>query len=270
MSMLRVVAMILPALAGCVGNIQRSARVPHASVPLSAGQPLSTPIELSAGLSNVTDVVKPAVGDASQAVEVPATEMRDELRLRAGQRGQIAVIYEQGFAATSQRPDSTQAPVGPGDVHGYGASFGYSFQTARPELSIGTTLELISWWVPYVEYTTCTNCSVTSTVIGHGSAHPLTLGIGIAPSYHSGQVTWFAGVFARNHPTTERKEINVDLDSSRGDVKAGPFNLLLDAGVEIELQPWLSALAVLHQDLTTSPVQYGPGFGIALTARLGG
>ncbi len=268
--MLRVVLVILPAVAGCVGNIQRSARVPHVGVPLSSGQPLDVPAEISAGLSNVTDVIKPAVGDTSQAVEVPATQMRDELRFRVGARAQIALIYEDGFAATSQRPDATQAPVGPGDVHGYGASFGYSFKTSTPEISIGTTFELMGWSVPYVEYVTCTDCSNPFTTVGHGRAHPMTLGIGLTPSYHSGRVTWFAGVFGRNHPTTQRKELNVDLASHRGDVEDGPFNLLLDAGIEIELERWLSVLAVIHQDIVTSPVQYGPGFGIALTARLGG
>src|SRR5215468_298319 len=80
MSIVRLSLLVLPVLAGCIGNIQRSARVPHPGVPLRSGQPLETPAEISAGLSNVTDMVKPGVGDASQAVEVPATEMRDELR----------------------------------------------------------------------------------------------------------------------------------------------------------------------------------------------
>jgi hypothetical protein len=180
------------------------------------------------------------------------------------------MIYEQGFASTSHRPDSTQAPVGPGDVHGYGASFGYSFRTSAPELSIGTTVELMGWSLPYVEYVTCTDCSSMITTVGHGRANPLTLGLGVAPSYRSGRVTYFAGVFGRNHPTTQRKELNVDLADNRGDVESGPFNLLIHAGVEIELERWLSVLAVIHQDIVTSPLQYGPGLGIALTARLGG
>lgn len=204
--MLRVMVVVLPVVAGCVGNIQRSARVPHPGVPLSAGQPLETPAEFSAGLSNVTDVMKPRVGDASQAVEVPTTQMRDELRFRLGQRAQLALIYEQGFGATSKQPDSTQAPVGPGDVHGYGVSAGYSFSTSMPGLSVGTTLELMTWSVPYVEYKTCTDCLDTYTIIEHGRANPMTLGIGIAPSYRSGRVTYFGGVFARNHPTTLRKD----------------------------------------------------------------
>jgi hypothetical protein len=271
MSMPRTTLVVL-VMTGCTTNVQRSARVPHPGVPLSSGQPLDTPTELSAGLSNVTDISRPRVGNASQAVEVPTTQMRDELRFRLDERAQLALIYEQGFAATSKQPDSTQAPVGPGDVHGYGVSAGYSFKTSEPGLAIGTTFEVMGWSVPYVEYQTCTDCPGQSTSITHGRANPLTLGIGVSPSYRIGRMTYFGGAFARNHPTTLRKEQNVNatIVDAEADVHNGPFNLLLNAGVEIELQPWLSALVVLHQDVVANPVQYGPGIGVALTAKLGG
>jgi hypothetical protein len=228
------------------------------------------PAELTAGLSNVTDLMKPRVGDPTQAVEVPSTELRSELRLRVGRRGNLGLIYEHGFGATSQRPDPTQAPVGNGDVRGYGVSAGYSFEISTPGLSIGSTIEVIGWSLPYVEYKTCTSCETMNTVIDHGRANPLTLGLGIAPSYRTGDVTLFGGLFMRNHPTTERKEIGTDVTfNDNGDVQAGPFNLLVHAGVEIRLSQRVSALAIVHQDVMTSPVQYGPGFGIALTGRLG-
>ena len=224
----------LSAVAACTGNIQRSARVPHPGVPLGSGQPLATSAELSAGLSNVTDVMKPKVGDASQAVEVPSTQMRDELRFRLGRRGQLGAVYEHGFGGTSKQPDPTQAPVGKGDVMGYGLSGGYSFETSTPGLSIGTTLEVLAWSVPYVEYRTCTSCPSLYTIVDHGRAHPMTLGLGIAPSYRSGKVTFFGGAFARNHPTTLRKELNTDVTfDDGGDVESGPLNLLFHAGVEI-------------------------------------
>jgi hypothetical protein len=270
MSIRPLLILVLPVVTACVGNIQRSARVPHPGVPLGSGQPLATAAELAAGLSNVTDLVKPRVGDASQAVEVPSTEMRDELRFRIGQRGQLGLVYEMGFGATSKRPDPTQAPVGNGDVEGYGVSGGYSFETSTPGLSIGTTIEVMSWSVPYVEYKTCTSCPTLYTIMDHGRANPITLGLGIAPSYRSGAITVFGGAFARNHPTTQRKELNTDVAfSDGGDVENGPLNVLLHAGVQIELERWLSALVIVHQDVVANPVKYGPGIGIALTARLG-
>jgi hypothetical protein len=266
----RSVMLVLPFMVACVGNIQRSARVPHPAVPLSSGQPLGAPAEVSAGLSNVTDMMAPAVGNATQAVEVPSTEMRDELRFKIRDRAQLALIYERGFAATSKMPDPTQAPVGPGDVEGYGMSFAYSFATSTPGLSVGTTFELMGWSVPYVEYETCTNCIGNINIIEHGTANPMTLGVGVTPSYKTGLVTVFGGVFARNHPTTLRKELNTDITfSDNGDVRSGPFNFIAHAGLEIELDHWLSALLVVHQDLSADPVRYGPGVGLALSARIG-
>lgn len=261
---------ILPLFAACVGNIQRSARVPHPAVPLASGQPLGAPVEASAGLSNVADLIAPQVGNPTQAVEVPSTQMRDELRLRLRQRGQLALIYERGFASTSKQPDSTQAPVGPGDVEGYGVSFGYSFATSIPGLSIAATFEVMAWSVPWVEYQTCTNCIGNVTILEHGRANPMSLGLGLAQSYRRGPVTLFGGVFARNHPTTLRKEYHTDITFSDGEVRDGPLNVLLHAGAELELNKTFSTLFVVHQDLTADPVRYGPGFGLALSARLGG
>lgn len=254
--------------AGCVGNIQRSARVPHPDVPLTSGQPLAGPVEGSLGLGNLTDVVAPQVGNPTQAVEVPETQMRDELRVRLGQRGSGALVYERGFASTSHMPDPTQAPVGDGDVSGYGATLGYSFATSHPGLSIGTTLEMITWSVPYVEYETCTNCIGDVTVIDHGRTLVGTLGLGVQPSYKSGAITVFGGAFARNHPTTTRKEYNTDITfSDNGDVHGGPLNLLLDAGLEYAFSPNVSGLVVVHQDVVADPVQYGPGIGVAIAAH---
>jgi hypothetical protein len=270
MSSIRVALVALPVIAGCTGNIQRAARVPHPSVPLSSGQPVDGTAELAAGFSNVTDVVAPTVGDPSQAVEVPSTQLRWELAFRAGRRTRLAAIYEYGLGSTSQRPDATQAPVGPGNVRGYGTSVEHAWETSRPELSISTTIETMMWSLPYVEYTTYTDGGASSDVfISHGRANPITFGFGIAPSYRMGRLTVFGGAFARNHPTTERKEINVDIPSHSGDVESGPFNLLLDAGLEVELDRWLSALVVVHQDVIASPIAYGPGVGVALIGRVG-
>ena len=270
MSLLRIAVLALPLAAGCIGNIQRSARVPHPSVPLESGQALTTPADLTAGLANVTDIVKPRVGDATQAVEVPSTEARAEARLRIHDRAWISAIYDHGFGATSKQPDPTQAPIGKGDVEGFGLGFGYSFKTSTEGLSIGTNLELVAYSVPYVEYETCTNCVGDVMIIDHGRATPLTLGVGVTPSYKTGAVTLFGGLFARNHPTTERKTMDTTVfTDDDGDVRSGPFNLLVHAGVEVSIEKWLSALFVVHQDVSADPVRYGPGFGFALTARLG-
>jgi hypothetical protein len=266
---IRAILVGLPVIAACTGNIQRTARVPHPGVPLSSGQPIDGQAELVAGLSNVTDIVAPGVGDKTQAVEVPATQLRSELAFRAGQRTRLAAIYEHGFGSTAQQPDPTQAPVGRGNVRGYGTSVEHAWETSRPGLSVATTIETMIWSIPYVEYWNYTDDRASSDVnISRGRAEVITFGFGIAPSYRSGRITLFGGAFARNHPTAERKEYDVTVPTG-GDVESGPFNLLLHAGLELEIDRWLSALVVVHQDLMASPVAYGPGIGIALIGRVG-
>ena len=269
MPSLRIAVLALP-LAACTGNVQRSVRAPHPSVPLESGQALTSAGDITAGLANVTDIVKPRVGDATQAVEVPSTEARAEARLRLGERGWISGIYDHGFASTSKTPDPTQAPVGSGNVEGFGIGVGHSWKTGTEGLAIGTKLEVVAYSVPYVEYETCTNCVGNFTIVSHGRATPLTLGVGVTPSYQTGAVTLFGGLFARNHPTTTRKTMDttVFIDDD-GDVRSGPFNVLVDAGVELSIDKWLSVLFVVHQDVNADPVRYGPGFGFALTGRFG-
>ena len=262
-------AVIPLVVAGCVGNVQRSARVPHPAVPNSTGQPMSSQADLSVGASSVTDLVAPAVGDPSQAVEVPGTQLRGEFRLRATENSFVGVVHERGFASTSQQPDSTQAPVGKGDVLGYGIVVGGSVQTSMPELRIGLVGEFMIWNVPYVEYQTLAPGFPTNyTIIERGSDNVATLGVGVSPSYKVGQLTAFGGLFARNHPTTLRKEFNTNLVDG-GDVEEGPFNILIDAGVAYDFTKQLSGSFVLNQNLTADPVQYGPGLQVALTAKLG-
>jgi hypothetical protein len=266
-----LVFLILP-LVGClpppVYRVQRAVRVPHPSVPLQSGQPLEGPVEVMAGLSNATDVVKPTVGNDRAAVEVPSTQARGELRFRVG-RGEIALIGEHGFASTSKKPDPTQAPIGDGNVNGRGVAVRYAIKLSDPRWSIGLDMELMAWNLPYVEYRTCVeNCDgVAATTVDHGESTIATFGFGITPSYKSGDVTVFGGVYARNHPTVERKgaETNyVDFD----DVSGGPNNFLIDAGISFAIVKGVNALLVVSQDLTPDPVQYGPGIGLALSAAM--
>ncbi len=259
----------IPLVAACVGNVQRSARVPHPAVPNATGQGMSSLADFSVGASSITDVVAPSVGDATQAVEVPGTQMRGEFRLRTTANSFVGVVHERGFASTSQQPDSTQAPVGNGDVLGYGMVVGGSVKTSMPELRIGLVGEFMIWNVPYVEYQTLAPGLPTNyTIVEHGTDSVATFGLGVSPSYKVGQFTAFGGVFARNHPTTLRKEYNVVLQAG-GDVESGPLNILLDAGVAYDFSKQLSGSLIINQNITANPVQYGPGLQVALTAKLG-
>lgn len=268
MSSLRLLS-LLP-LVACTSriNIQRSVRAPHATVPLSSGQPLTSDGELSVGLSNVMDVFKPKVGDEDQAVEVPSTQMRNELRLRTSRLSELALVYEHGFHGTSHRPDPTLPPVGKGDVYGAGVAFRHAFPTSTPGFVIAATAELMGWSLPFVKYVTDAD-DMTPVSSSRGRDTTFSLGAGVAPSYRVGPVTYFGGLFARTHPTSVRKELNAEIPDDEDPVDSGPLNLLAHAGVEVQLEDWLSASLVVHQDVIASPLRYGPGFGVALNGQFG-
>ena len=268
MSTLGLACLALPVVA-CVPTyqVQRSVRAPHAAVPLRTGQPLTTPVELTVGASNALDVVKPKLGTSRDAVEVPQHQMRGELRFRHAERGELALIHERGIGGTSLKLSPTQAPVGEGSPHGTGGALRYSFP-ASPAISIGIEGELISWSLPYVEYRTCTRIcdEAPLTTVDHGTANELTAGLGVTPSYQHGKLTLYGGVFARNHPTVVRK--GTEYGSQDEDVSGGPLNVMVHAGAAYRVDPRVSALVQIHQNLTADPVRYGPGVGLGLSIAM--
>jgi len=265
---------LLVVLVGCVPlpvyAVQRNARVPHAAVPLRTGQPLAGPVEVTVGASNAGDLQQASAGNHQSADEIPTRQGRAELRFRLGQRGELALIHEHGFDGSSRQIDPTQAPVGNGDVFGTGFAGRYAIELA-PEWSLGVELEMLGWHVPWVEFRTCVeNCPPNPmTTVEHGADTVATIGFGLTPSYKTGPFTAFGGLFVRNHPTITRKDKEVfdDIDGD-GDVEGGPANLLLHAGFAYELGGGVSALVLVHQDVTRDPVAYGPGVGLALSASL--
>ena len=86
----------------------------------------------------------------------------------------------------------------------------------------------------------------------------LTLGFGLTPSYRFGRTTLFGGIYWRNHPTIERKGEEFS-ESNHEDVDSGPANMLLHAGVSVQLGKSITGLVLVHQDVTPDPVRYGPG-----------
>src|SRR5262245_5859433 len=109
-----VLAVVVVGLVGCVPppvyRVQRTARVPHPAAPLRTGEPLAGPVELSVGASSVGDVTKPELVDEQAAIEVAREQMRAELRIRLGRRGELAPIFETAMGEMVPL-DHTQAPV---------------------------------------------------------------------------------------------------------------------------------------------------------------
>ena len=261
-------------LAGCLPvptfQVQRAARVPHATVPLRTGQPLRGPVELTVGMSSASDVIDARRGNDRASVEVPERQARGEFRVRAGRWTEIAAVTERGFESSSRKLDREQASVGPGSPN----AFGFAVRQALPVTMdrkwwIGLEVELMAWTLPYVEYRTCVeNCdSVPYSTVDRDDTSVMTLGLGITPSYRAGPLSIFGGVFARNHPTIVRKGLEYEEGSE--DVENGPLNALVHLGAAYRFNEVLSALAVVSQNVTTDPVRYGPTVGVAISATLG-
>jgi hypothetical protein len=257
-------------VAACVTNTTyRTARAPHPSVPFANGGKQTTPVEFSGGLSSVADPVKPTLGDESQGVEVPKSQVRGEVRFRVNDRVFAGVVGEAGLGR--QRVADDLPEVADKTVVGLGALLGGSVRLS-PTMRLGWVTELMSWQVPYVEYsvTSVGGVPVFST-LDRGTDNVLTLGVGLTPSYNDGPMTIFGGVFARNHPTVDRVDIDIVGGGNTGDpeVRSGPFNALVNVGFSYDFSSQISGTAILHQNVVQDPVEYGPGLQLALTAKLG-
>jgi hypothetical protein len=269
------VAVLLLVLVGCVPppvyRVQRTARVPHPAAPLRTGEPIAGPVELSVGASSFGDVRSPELVDEQASIEVAREQMRAELRIRLGKRGELVPIFEQALGNV-MRLDPTQAPVGSGAPTGLGLGARYSMDTDAPGFAIGLGVEAMSWEIPYVEYRTCVaNCeenSAPTMQVNRGYASVGTLGLSLTPTYRRGPVALFAGAYTRRHPTIVRKGTEqFAQNSSARDVDGGNYNVVVNAGIEYRL-PVVSVLATVQQNLTSDPVQYGPSFGLAIALRV--
>jgi hypothetical protein len=253
-----------------VYRVQRTARVPHPAMPLRTGEPLAGPIELSVGASSIGDVTRPELVDDHASIEVAREQMRAELRVRLGKRGEIAPIFETALGKMVAL-DSTQAPVDQGMPTGFGLAGRYSFPTGAPGFAVGFGLEAMSWQIPYVEYRTCVeHCEENNAPLmqkNYGYEGVGTLGVQLVPTYRTGNIALFAGGYMRRHPTIKRKGSELYINNSEQDVDGGPYNIMVNAGIEYRL-PVVSIMATVQQNLTQEPVAYGPSFGLAIAFRV--
>ena len=264
-------SLVLAAGSGCMRYaFNTSGLVPRATVPMRTGSPLAAPGAVTAGASNVSDVMDPELADPDAAVEVPTTQLRGDIRARLGRITDIGFVYERGLAAGSRKLDPTAPDVDGGDVSGYGFTVTVAVPTGDPRWHVGLTFEPMIWSAPYVEYMTCIeNCgepTPSPTQVQRGRDGVPTLGVGVTPSFRSGAITLFGGLFARNQPTVTQKEVGAFADDR---VESGRFNVLVHAGIEVALGGGINGLVLIHQDLTAAPVRFGPGLGAAIQVPLG-
>jgi hypothetical protein len=130
-------------------------------------------------------------------------------------------------------------------------------------LDCGDTDPLIDWGFPDSEPSTPPEPSPPTVTTGTDAA--AAFGIGVTPTVKLERWTVFGGVFARNHPTTIQKSQGVWNER----VEDGPLNVSLHAGAELAISDDVSAIAIVHQNLTADPVRYGPGIAAGLSIALG-
>lgn len=264
----------LLALAGGCGTyrVNRSALAPRPTPAMHSGHPLDGVVELAGGLSSVSHLTEPSVGNPDSGVEVAGTQVRGDVRIRASDTFAIGFLYESGLDSSAAQPRDDLAPVDEGNVSGYGVTAEGSIPTSNPQLRIGLVLDLMMWRVPWVEWRTCIeNCLPGEgfTYEDSGIESVSGLGLGVVPSYRVGSVTYFAGINARSHPDIEQKGVEMPGENFEGgDVKPGPLNVTLSAGAEMSFGPLKGSL-IAYQTVTRDPVQYGPGIAALLTIPIG-
>ena len=253
---------------GCViptYDVTRAALVPHSTVPFNNGQALDARALLTAGASNIGDVSAPVATDDTAAVQIPSTQLRGELKLRAGENGFVGVAYEHGFVNGSTMAAADQPRVTLGDVTGYGVNAGYSFDTTIEGLRLGVSAELMLWNAPYAQGETCnSNCDSQYRSVTQDFDTVHTFGAGITPSYRTGRFTIFGGLYGRNQPTITGHTTSWSTNAS-ADVQPGPIGVEANLGLDFALGGGFSIMGMVHQNLTANPVSYGPNFAVAIS-----
>jgi hypothetical protein len=233
---------------------------------MRTGEPLAGPVAFSFE-ATAGDTAK--LENEKKALEVPSQQVRGELRIRL-RRGEIAPFYEQAIESSYGQLDPTQAPIKDGTATTWGLATRYSFETPSPNVAIGVALDMMSYSMPVVEYRTCVeNCEVNGvygTEVHTGRESTGTFGVGLTPTYRSGPVAFYGGMYMRRHPTIERKgmEIGGEYDE---DISGGNYNMLLHAGLEYRTSI-VSFGAAIQQNVTRDPVQYGPSIGFSLALHV--
>lgn len=265
------VAVAVVALTGCLVPhyvVQRSARVPHPAAPLRTGEELHGPVEVSLGEDVAAEPTTPKLHDESTAIESPNRQARGELRVRLGQRAELAAVYVRSLEGSFRPLQSGLAPGIEGTPSGGGLAFRYSIPLSNPHWTVGLGFDLMTWSVPYIEYRTCVSeCEgVPKMEVNRDTTTVGSLGVGVTPTWRSGNWRVFGGVYAARHPTIIRKGSEIGSDTGT-DVDGGPYNAVLHAGVELRMDNFAFLVAV-DQDVSADPVAYGPTIGFAVSAAL--
>lgn len=268
-----VMAMALLA-AGCsTQGVRRAALVPHLQPTARTGQPMG-PARAAISLASVSTLGlgKPEEVDGANAgVEIPRWHASAAARIRVTRDFDLGLLYDHGFELGARKLDSTQPDSDNGDVSGAGFGAHYSIPTSIEGFRIGIASNLLIYSVPYIEYRTCIDgCAGNPFLdISRHRDNIAVLSQSVIPSWKiDDRWTIYASITARNHPTVDKKSIESVVAPNDEPIEAGPFNIIVNAGADIDLGHGIRAAAHVYQPVYAEPVKYGPTIGLSLTLPL--
>lgn len=268
-------AIALPLLIGLGAcstySVRRSALVPHMTPNTRSGQPMQRNAEGGLGLTTLAQAGAPSeAANANAGLFIPRNQVNASVRRRVNERLDVGFTWDQGLSKGATKIAADQPDLKDGDVYGGGVSMYYSAPTSNPKFSIGLSTDLMAYSIPYVEYRTCVENCFEGTDISHGRSTQPVASLGITPSYKNDKWTFFGGLTAKNHPTIQKGSVDNGLLLSDDEVSEGNFNVVANAGAEVELGDGFRAMVHVYQTLSADPVDYKPTLGIGLTLPLSG
>lgn len=252
-------------------SVRRAALVPHQQPIQRSGQSLGdSRVEVGLGSPTLGSFVEPKEAQGANAgIVLPRHEVTGNFRARVTENLDLGLIWDHGFDQGSRKVNDDMPNPENGDVYGYGVSI-YFAAPLDPSFSVGIGADLLLYSIPYVEYRTCVdNCfGEPFTIVDEDRDTIPVMSLGVIPSWKLNEnMVFFAGATLRNHPTIEKSDIEV-IDFDDEEVDMGPENLVLSAGVEVQLRNGLRGMLYVHQPAAGGPVNYGPTFGIGIALPL--
>jgi hypothetical protein len=199
---------------------------------------------------------------------VSSIQLDGNLHFNLGPSGNLALwapisygLSDYAFAAAPcmRKPDAAGVFTG-------GVGVAYT-QPLGERWHIGMSLETMLSFIPSHIHSTCVaNCEYAAQVTDHEDTDVMLI---LRTGFMAGVRLWvfriFAGLYLRNHPSNTQvtHSITYAPTAADGDIEFGPLYVILGAGLEAEIGPFVSVLAQVFQPLPLyrHDLVYGPIIG---------
>lgn len=266
-------------LAGCVApkpvpvySVRRSALVPHTQPPMRTGHAPDGSVRFTTYDSTVLVPVKPTeTAGANAGLYIARHNIGGSLDITLSERTDLALLVQGSLlrGAMAVANDAARPPDTDGTM-GAGFELAHAFALSD-QVDLGVVAGALHLEVPFFEEGRCiANCTDTgSGYYSESGEHGVTIwSLSLIPSYRDGNVTVFAGVTLRNHPTNSKFDTETATSNAYDDadeLRGGPMYTILGGGLEWAATRTIKLLALVHRPVSNTVVHYGPAFGFALS-----